>query len=182
MIHTKFNNKPNKVHQLENGHVWQSRSCVVVGHVHCVINDEIYILLGKRGTGKNKGKYNVPCGYLDWSENIENGMYRELWEEAGLYIPDYQDKIIYKATNIPWDINSDPSVGLQNIIFHCGVVLKLDTLPTLSLDNMEPNECESAEWIHINEAICIPNEKICFGHEKRITEFYLKYYHLIPTI
>lgn len=183
MTSNKFKNKPNKVHQTQNGHVWHSRSCVVIGHIHAIINDgtknditddDIYVLIGTRGTGKHKGYYNCPTGYLDWSENIENAMYREVYEEAGLYIPDYQKHIKYNTGDQPWFINSEPSVTLQNVLFHCGILFEFDLekdLPPVHLNNMEQDECEAIDWIKLSEVKKIP-EKFCFNHHLRILQFH----------
>ena len=182
MTNNKFKNKPNKVCYTDTGHVWHSRSCVVIGHIHCIINDghtevtddDIYVLVGTRGSGKHKGFYNCPTGYLDWSENIENAMYREVYEEAGLYLPDFEKNIRYKTKDQPWFINSEPSVTLQNILFHCGVLMEVDTvadLPPVHLNNMEKDECENIEWIKLSDVRKIP-ERFCFNHHLRIFEFH----------
>jgi 8-oxo-dGTP pyrophosphatase MutT (NUDIX family) len=181
-MNKRFKNKPNTVHQLPNGHVWHSRSCVVIAHVHVLINDakgyfsdeDIYILAGKRGSGKHKGKYNVPTGYLDWSEDIEHAVYRELWEEAGIYLPDYEQKMLLNTRNSPWMLVSDPKVTLQNVLFQSGIVLEFDSvndLPAVNIDNMEPNECENIEWIKFSDFKAMPHDNFCFNHFTRTLEF-----------
>lgn len=169
----KFKNKPNKIYHLPNGgHVWHSRSCVVACHVHIKVDGVIYALIGKRGLGKNKGKYNVPCGYLDWSENLEESMFREAWEETGLYLPDYKEKFIKSWTIQPWYLSTSPRQELQNIVFQCGVYMELDHLPELSLDNMEPDECETAEWVSLPEIFkTLGNTAFCYEHFDRTFEF-----------
>ncbi len=184
MTTNKFKNKPNKVCYTDTGHVWHSRSCVVIGHIHCIINDgvskeyitddDIYVLVGTRGNGKHKGFYNCPTGYLDWSENIENAMYREVYEEAGLYLPDFKHFIKYETFNQPWLINSEPSVTLQNILFHCGVLMEVPTesdLPPIHLENMEENECENIEWLKLSHVKTI-EQRFCFNHHLRIMQFH----------
>lgn len=182
----KFKNKPNKVCQTENGHVWHSRSCVVIGHIHAIINDgtksyitddDIYVLVGTRGSGKHKGFYNCPTGYLDWSENIENAMYREVYEEAGVYIPDFVRNIKYNTYDQPWFINSEPSVTLQNVLFHCGILFEFDNekqLPLVHLANMEKDECEAIEWMKLSHVKTVA-EKFCFNHHQRILEYHNHY-------
>lgn len=192
MTNKKFNHKPNKIYKTDNGHLWHSRSNVVVGHVHALVNnglkdyltdEDFYVLVGTRGTGKHKGFYNVPCGYLDWSETIENAMYREVYEEAGLYLPDWKHKFLYDTKNMPWFINSEPTVTLQNVLFHCGVLLDINNveeLPHIHLENMEPDECENIQWIKLSEVKTIV-DKFCFNHHERILQFHENYTPLLRS-
>ena len=187
MTTKKFNNRPNKVlYTDKGGHVWHSRSNVVIGHIHAIItdgtiditDDDIFVLVGTRGSGKHKGFYNCPTGYLDWSENIEQAMHREVYEEAGLYIPDFKANILLQTNDQPWFINSEPSVTLQNVLFHCGVLFEFPTkehLPHIHLENMEQDECEDIQWLSLSHIKTIP-EKFCFNHQIRILEFH-RYCH-----
>jgi ADP-ribose pyrophosphatase YjhB (NUDIX family) len=42
------------------------------------------VLLGRRARGAYSGKWCVPCGYVEWGEDIREAARRELWEETGL--------------------------------------------------------------------------------------------------
>lgn len=52
--------------------------------VGCIIEDsEGKILLAKRGIEPRKGFWNLPCGFLENDEGVENGALREVLEETG---------------------------------------------------------------------------------------------------
>ena len=50
---------------------WRSRSCTTVGYVFCADKEGyLCVLANQRGPGAptNVGKWNVPCGYIDFAE------------------------------------------------------------------------------------------------------------------
>lgn len=59
---------------------YNSRHVVVNG----VVIFENKILLVKRGIEPAKGQWALPGGYLDWDETAEEGVLREVREEAGV--------------------------------------------------------------------------------------------------
>ncbi len=133
------------------------------------------MLVGKRGTGgDNPGKYNLPCGYFDWNEDLRYAMYREVWEETGIFLPQIYATTQFSKIDQPWYVNTNPQTdALQNISLHTGIVLDLikNELPILSLDNMEKNESTGAYWMHIDTALQIPENDWAFYHYKRLREF-----------
>lgn len=42
------------------------------------------VLLGKRAVGWGAGEWCIPCGSLEWGEDVREGAERELLEETGL--------------------------------------------------------------------------------------------------
>lgn len=68
--------------------------CGACGFVHfrnpavgvaVVVRDERgRILLGRRAAGGNLGEWCIPCGYLEWGEDIREAARREFREETGL--------------------------------------------------------------------------------------------------
>ena len=137
-----FNNTHNKVYQTDDGDKWHSRACAVVAHVWIKYvkldkSNEYFILVGKRGIGgDNIGKLNIPCGYMDWDENLTQATRRELYEETGFDIQDYLSASLRTSIKQPWYVKTDPDENRQNISMHTGILLELEEgnfeLPTLS--------------------------------------------------
>lgn len=180
----EFNNKHNKAYDTEDGMKWDSRACAVVAHIWCQIENEeghidTYILVGKRGTGgDNIGKLNIPCGYMDWNENLRDATRRELYEETGFILEDYYEKAAIVALDQPWYVNTEPSENRQNIVLHSAFVFCLsakrnEELPILSLENMEEDEVESVEWMNLDVALNkTKSEDWAFNHKERIEHFF----------
>lgn len=53
--------------------------------VAVIVRDESgRVLLGKRAVGWGTGEWCIPCGSLEWGEDVRAGAERELLEETGL--------------------------------------------------------------------------------------------------
>ena len=64
--------------------------------VQCIIKKDNKILLLKRqNTNFGNNKYALPGGHLEYTEDIQEGMARELYEEVGLNIKE-DDLHLYK--------------------------------------------------------------------------------------
>ena len=71
-------------------------SCASCGFVHfrnpavgvavVVLDDEDRVLLGRRSAGGNVGEWCIPCGYVEWGEDIREAARREFQEETGLEV------------------------------------------------------------------------------------------------
>lgn len=51
--------------------------------VGCLIEKEGRILLARRGIEPRKGYWNLPCGFLENEETVQQGAVREVYEETG---------------------------------------------------------------------------------------------------
>ena len=60
--------------------VHYSNPKMVVG---CVIEDKGKIMLCRRGIEPRLGYWNLPCGYLENDETVQQGAKREVYEETG---------------------------------------------------------------------------------------------------
>jgi 8-oxo-dGTP diphosphatase len=61
---------------------WQNP---VVG-VAVIITDKDRILLGRRARGAYKGAWCIPCGYVEYDEDVRDAAKREFREETGLSV------------------------------------------------------------------------------------------------
>lgn len=171
----KFKNKHNKKYDTNDGIIWHSRSCAVVAHVYCIVNNNLYLLLAKRGnSGDMPGKINLPSGYIDWNENLKEATLRELYEETGINlnkIPE-SDRLINKIDQ-PFYVNSEVSENRQNIALNTLFIFKASELCELSTENCEPDEVIWSKWIKVND---IFNNKdkydFAFNHYNRIVDSY----------
>lgn len=57
-----------------------------VGVAVVVLDDAGRILLGRRSAGGNVGEWCIPCGYVEWGEDIREAARREFAEETGLQV------------------------------------------------------------------------------------------------
>ena len=90
----QFNNVPNTRHKTVDGQeIWKHRTCAVVTHIVAQKQNSsdpddvsLHYIVGKRGKGvDHSGLLNIPCGHIDWNENLEEAAKREIFEEAGLF-------------------------------------------------------------------------------------------------
>lgn len=54
--------------------------------VAVVLRDADTILLGRRGRGPYAGHWCIPCGYVEWNEDVRAAARREMREETGLVV------------------------------------------------------------------------------------------------
>lgn len=72
---------------------------VAVGIIPVVNQNEIGILILKRGNEPGKGEWAMPGGFLEYGESWEQGLSREIKEELGLVLePNYSLKGIELST------------------------------------------------------------------------------------
>jgi 8-oxo-dGTP pyrophosphatase MutT (NUDIX family) len=178
-----FTNRENEKVDLEDGRtVWLSRSVAVVVHVWMKVDGVFYLLTGKRGPGcpDEVGRWNLPCGYLDWDEDLQQACQREVWEETGVKLADYlyqgKGKILVDAySDVPWLVTSSITADnskKQNVSHHYGLVIEADELPPLSSENCEPGEISDLKWATKEE---ITELDFCFNHDTRISDFASKF-------
>ena len=52
--------------------------------VAAILLEDQRILLGRRAGGEYKGAWCIPCGYVEWGEEVREAAHREFLEETGL--------------------------------------------------------------------------------------------------
>lgn len=65
--------------------------------VGCIATFDGKILLARRGIEPRKGFWNLPCGFLEFDETIEDGAKREVLEETGLEVEIEHLKVVYSV-------------------------------------------------------------------------------------
>lgn len=175
-MENKFKNRPNTCIKQDSKEHWLSRSCSVNGIVigyerdnHRFSNVD-YVLVVKRGKGApdNVGKYCLPCGYLDYDETCYEAFLREVYEETGLYLSDYDDiSGSFEINNEiqPVYVNSRTSNNRQNVAMFYMYRIDEVGLPQTSLEFNEPDEIEEAIWIKFTD---VDKYEFCFGHDEII--------------
>lgn len=122
---------------------WYSRSIVCSIFVYVKCRGDWYIVAAQRGDNQTSPRaWNVPGGFLDHNETLDECALRELFEEVGLHI--YKDPTLYKI--------SENRGGKQHVIFSWYLNLgEVDELPKLSQEHNEPGETLAVEWIKVGD-------------------------------
>ncbi len=157
MIDTSLKNRP--ITAIEDGkEYWISRSMAVSAFIFYEENGETYVLANKRGENAPdfKGKWNCPCGYLDFNETLKEAVIREVFEETGYRL---------SAEQLSMDaIADDPAENRQNVTAR--FTAHLDCKPVQEEpQGGEEDEVEEVAWINIKE---IENYEWAFNHDKII--------------
>ena len=145
---------------------WISRAIAVLGVVIGIDKNGVkYILAEQRGTGTPDPEYIgcwcLPCGYLDYNENVHQAVAREVLEETGVNI--HPDNFVL------FHINDNPfSDKRQNVTFRFKTELEgyIDDWE-LTDKFSESNEVSNIKWIDLRE---VGNYKWAFNHDKIISE------------
>ena len=150
----------------KSGKYWVSRSVAVVGFIFCKDQKgKWYVLANQRGNNAPdfKHHWNCVCGYLDYDENANEAIKREVWEETGLDI--------LRHTFIPYFVNSSKYENRQNVTIRFYNILNGDITKwsNFSFENNEPGEVANIRWIAIDD---IDEYTWAFDHDAIIKDVY----------
>lgn len=148
--------------EFEGNTYWRSRSCTTVGFVFCFDKEGfVCVLANQRGPGAadNFGKWNVPCGYIDFDENGNEGVARETFEETGIKINPEQ----FHFDSVTFSKNNDQNINLRYWTKLDGTI---DDYPLSNAAN-EENETSDIRWIRIKD---LGEYEWAFGHQTAIPE------------
>ena len=162
-----FKNKENECIKLDDREYWISRSVAIVSVLifHDKLSNDFFVLLGKRSDKMEQpGKFCCPCGYIDWNENGWECAVRETYEETGLYIPDYEEKILFDNDKEPFYINTKPDSSRQNIALSYGTFFN----SVLNFNILKNDEMIGIVYVNVKD---LNGFDIAFNHEKRIKLF-----------
>ena len=161
---------------------WYSRSvaCSMYLFIYSRKTKQWYVLVSKRGPGcpSNVGKWNVPGGYLDFNETLEQAAARECFEETGVVIGDV-NKIKLAS------VSTDPHSKSQNVVCSFYYKCEMDDVQVVtkmfSTKNSEPDEVSDIELEPVDYFFNYPivtAAAFAFGHDKMIREIFRKRIHV----
>ena len=127
----------------------------------CLITKNNHLLMVVRKKDPGKGLLDLPGGFVDYGESLEEGMRRELKEEIGV-VP---ENLIY--------LTSAPNTYLYKDVLY----RTTDCFFTASLaEGTQPiagDDAESLEWVPFEK---IDNQRIAFESAEKAIKFYLSKY------
>jgi len=107
-------------------------------------NDEIALI--RKARGGYKGKLDLPGGGVEHTEVPEETLKRELMEEIGCEVKDYELMDV-TATNIKWKMNEEEWEDLH----HIGILYNVNILGDILKNEADGLDSEGANWYKINE-------------------------------
>ncbi len=103
-----------------------------------LFDDQGRILLAKRAQEPMKGKFDLPGGFVDLSENLEEALHREMKEELSLDEEDYSKLVYVRSTyeDYPWG-----KEVYKNLIITFAAVIKPGVTITAG------DDVEEVKWV-----------------------------------
>lgn len=162
----KFKSTPNRCVDVDGQEIWISRSVTVLPVLFFVSKSAQYVPLGLRGTDlpEGVGQWGLPGGYLDYDETATQAVYREVWEELGLDIPQLIEKFRFEGNlDHPYEVYSTP-LRRQNVTLKYALMFHLDDADLPKLDpQVSKGEVVEARWFDVKTALKMP---LAFNHHE----------------
>jgi NAD+ diphosphatase len=155
----KFIEHHSHVYTCPNKHVIYANASPAVAAI--IVNSKCDILVTRRAAEPKKGMLDLPGGYCDGAETLENALYRELQEELDVTPQQYTKPIyLYSGTD-------DYEYGNETLPFlSCTFVVKLveDVIPAAKDDVAE------AFFVPVND---IKPESFCYSNIQQALTIYI---------
>lgn len=166
----KFKSTPNRCINVNGEEIWISRSVTVLPVLFFEKDSDRYVPLGLRGKDlpNGVGQWGLPGGYLDYDETATQAVYREVWEELGLDIPQLLQQFHFEGNlQHPYEVYSTPQRN-QNVTLKYALMFHLGkaALPKLA-PQVSKGEVVEAKWVPVEQAITMP---LAFNHHDVIKD------------
>ena len=169
----RFANQPNVRHAIAPGKIlFESRSVAVLALVVARHrpSGRFHVLAGERGPAVDQSdRWCLPCGYLDWSEDLSGAVRREVWEETGIDLAPLEAAGAAVVPAQPVLVQSDPRSHRQNVTAHFPVELHVDELPAPSAANAEPGEVQQVAWLELTAHLVL-SRSWAFEHDRLLLD------------
>lgn len=176
LIAVKFKSTPNQCIHIEGKEIWISRSVTVLPVLFFVSKGVQYVPLGLRGVDlpEGVGQWGLPGGYLDYDETTTQAVYREVWEELGLDIPQLAEDFEFKGNlEQPYEVYSTPRYR-QNVTLKYALMFCLGDRPLPPLNpQVSKGEVVEAKWFEVKTALTMP---LAFNHHEVMKDCLECYY------
>lgn len=115
-----------------------------IGAYGIIINNNKIVLI-KKARGGYKGKLDLPGGGIEHTELPEDALKREIMEEAGIQINNYE-LLDVVATNIIWEMEPN----LWEDLHHIGILYIVKTNEKNLKEISDGLDSNGAKWFNIN--------------------------------
>lgn len=106
--------------------------------VFCIIDEQLKVLLVKRGNEPYKGSWSLPGGFVEDGEELVDGMKRELEEETGLKLMDATQLGVYGA------VGRDPRGRTVSVAYYA-------LLDGNNIDVKGGDDAAEADWHNVHQ-------------------------------
>ncbi len=101
-----------------------------------LFNDRGQALISKRAKNPNKGKYDIPGGFVEHEENFESAIIREISEELGLTTDDFTKPIFVESMLYSYPTEYE-NQHLINVLFAAKLLNNADISPEDDVESIE---------------------------------------------
>ena len=111
-----------------------------------IITKDNKIALIRKARGGYKGKLDLPGGGIEHTETPEEALIRELQEEAGVTVTNYE-LFGVPSSNILWQMTEE----IKEDLHHIGIIYKVEIKEKNVKEEPDGIDSEGCNWYDINE-------------------------------